>query len=94
MGLESLLISELEKLGVEQIEKNPGAIVLQADLGTAYRICLSSRVASRVLWRVAEKKADNVDALYAATCGVSWPDYFSSDKPVRILLDAQQVGEM
>ena len=89
-GLESLLISELEQLSIRVLEKTPGAVAVQTDLQSAYKVCLFSRVASRVLWKIAEKSVADVDNLYTATCEISWPDYFTSDKPVRILLDAPQ----
>ncbi|MCG8313766.1 MAG: bifunctional 23S rRNA (guanine(2069)-N(7))-methyltransferase RlmK/23S rRNA (guanine(2445)-N(2))-methyltransferase RlmL, partial [Pseudomonadales bacterium] len=93
-GLETLLTSELEQMDVNVLETQPGAVAIETDIYHAYQVCLHSRIASRVLWRVAEKNVASVDELYQATCAISWPDYFASDKPVRILLDAQQTQDI
>ncbi len=48
-GLETLLQEELEGLGVQNIERFPGRLVFKGTLEHAYRICMWSRLASRVL---------------------------------------------
>ena len=48
-GLETLLQEEVEGLGVQNIERFPGRLVFQGTLENAYRICMWSRLASRVL---------------------------------------------
>ncbi len=48
-GLEALLVEELNGLGVENIERFPGRLVFKGTLENAYRICMWSRLASRVL---------------------------------------------
>ncbi|MDX1695561.1 MAG: hypothetical protein R3208_17485, partial [Ketobacteraceae bacterium] len=81
-GTEALLLDEIQSLGGESWIKSSGAVTGQCDLATAYRICLWSRVGSRVLWQVAEVPATDPDALYRAAAEIPWDDYFSSDKRI------------
>lgn len=48
-GLETLLQEEVEALGVQDIERFPGRLVFKGTLENAYRVCMWSRLASRVL---------------------------------------------
>jgi len=48
-GLELLLEEEIAQLGASNVERKPGRLVFQGSLETAYRICMWSRLASRVL---------------------------------------------
>ncbi|WP_288384807.1 hypothetical protein, partial [uncultured Acinetobacter sp.] len=48
-GLETLLQQELQGLGIEKTERFAGRLILQGTLEQAYRICMWSRLASRVL---------------------------------------------
>ena len=42
-GLESLLAIEVAKLGATVISQQHGAIMVEGDLSTAYKLCLWSR---------------------------------------------------
>ena len=61
-GLENLLVEELQELIQNQsasiTEKKAGRIIIQGTLETAYRICLWSRLASRVLLPIHEEQKD------------------------------------
>src|SRR5690606_21678495 len=48
-GLETLLEEEIQGLGVQNIERFPGRLTFKGTLENAYRICMWSRLASRVL---------------------------------------------
>ena len=48
-GLETLLQEELQELGVQHIERLAGRLIFKGTLEHAYRICMWSRLASRVL---------------------------------------------
>lgn len=48
-GLETLLQQELENLGIQNIQRFAGRLVFKGTLENAYRVCMWSRLASRVL---------------------------------------------
>lgn len=77
-GLEYLLRDELAALGAEAREALAG-VRFEGTLETAYRACLESRLASRVLLPIAEFDAPDADALYAGVRAVDWSQHLAAD---------------
>jgi 23S rRNA (guanine2445-N2)-methyltransferase / 23S rRNA (guanine2069-N7)-methyltransferase len=73
-GLETALIEELVSLGLTQAQSERGALRLEATLEQAYRLCLWSRVASRVLVPLFAVRGDTPEALYANAVTYDWAD--------------------
>ncbi len=72
---EGLLLEELKTLGASgAIETRAGAS-FEGTLGQAYKVCLWSRVASRILLRLKTFPVGDPDALYEAVRQVSWEDH-------------------
>jgi 23S rRNA (guanine2445-N2)-methyltransferase / 23S rRNA (guanine2069-N7)-methyltransferase len=71
-----VLAAEVTRLGVEVERVQPTTVHARGALRDGYRLCLWSRVASRVLLPVAEVEASDDDALYAALRDVPWWDHF------------------
>ena len=69
-GFEHLLADELRSLGVPQVRPLAGQVSFGGALTDAYRVCLWSRLASRVLAVLARVDAHDSDALYGGA-GVS-----------------------
>ena len=63
-GLEDLLADELRVLGNDDIKQTNGGVWLEGTLEDAYRACLWSRLASRVMLKLAEFPIDKPDDLY------------------------------
>ncbi|HEX7325521.1 MAG TPA: bifunctional 23S rRNA (guanine(2069)-N(7))-methyltransferase RlmK/23S rRNA (guanine(2445)-N(2))-methyltransferase RlmL [Rhodanobacteraceae bacterium] len=82
-GLEYLLRDELAALGAEAHEALAG-VHFEGPLECAYRACLESRLASRVLLPVGEFAAVDADALYAGTGGIDWAQHFAADTTLAI----------
>ncbi len=57
---------------------------------SACRINLWSRIASRVLWRVAQGRAANEAELYAFAHGQNWSDWFAGQRTMRVDLTARR----
>ncbi|MBB3140244.1 bifunctional 23S rRNA (guanine(2069)-N(7))-methyltransferase RlmK/23S rRNA (guanine(2445)-N(2))-methyltransferase RlmL [Halomonas organivorans] len=75
-GLELLLAEELAALGAEPGKTTLAGVHFQADLETAYRACLWSRLANRVvLCLVREEGIETPDQLRAVAAGVAWRDH-------------------
>lgn len=71
-GLEAALIQELAALGLRDAKRERGALRLEATLEQAYRICLWSRVASRVLVPLFSAPGNTPEALYEHAVGYDW----------------------
>ncbi|MBN2055362.1 23S rRNA (guanine(2445)-N(2))/(guanine(2069)-N(7))-methyltransferase, partial [bacterium] len=76
---EDLLVEELARLGVVQVKERPGGVRFEGSLETAYRVCLWSRLAARVLLPIAEFDAAGRDELYAGAKAVDWTAHMAVD---------------
>jgi putative N6-adenine-specific DNA methylase len=87
-GLEALLCAELAALGAKQAAAVPGGVAFQGDWAVCYAANLWSRLASRVLWRVAEFGYAGEDDLYEATRKVDWTRHFAVERTLRVNVSA------
>lgn len=76
-GFERLLADELEGLGVPRVRPLQGQVSFDGGLVDAYRACLWSRLASRVLLVLARVGAADADELYEGASGVAWEDHLA-----------------
>jgi 23S rRNA (guanine2445-N2)-methyltransferase / 23S rRNA (guanine2069-N7)-methyltransferase len=76
-GAEDLLVTELESLGVDGPRSRTGGVAFEGSLELGYRVCLWSRLAGRVLLRVAELPAGNADELYEAARAIAWTEHLA-----------------
>lgn len=74
-GLEPLLHGELRDLRLARTESQVGGCVFEGTLGDARRVNLWSRVAIRVLRRMARFMAPDETTLYETAKGVEWERY-------------------
>jgi 23S rRNA (guanine2445-N2)-methyltransferase / 23S rRNA (guanine2069-N7)-methyltransferase len=75
-GLEPLLAKELAALGAESVKEQGGGVAFAGDLTTAYRACLESRLASRILLPLSRFELTDADTLYQGARAVEWTDVF------------------
>jgi 23S rRNA (guanine2445-N2)-methyltransferase / 23S rRNA (guanine2069-N7)-methyltransferase len=78
-GLEYLLRDELRALGADDAREGLAGVALSGPLELAYRACLWSRLASRVLLQLAEFDAADADALYAGVQAIDWSQHLAVD---------------
>jgi 23S rRNA (guanine2445-N2)-methyltransferase / 23S rRNA (guanine2069-N7)-methyltransferase len=71
-GLPPILAAELHQLGAQKILPGNTGVTFEGDLETAYRVCLWSRTASRVLLPLTTVKADTPEQLYAEAKMIRW----------------------
>ncbi|MDT8409382.1 MAG: bifunctional 23S rRNA (guanine(2069)-N(7))-methyltransferase RlmK/23S rRNA (guanine(2445)-N(2))-methyltransferase RlmL [Wenzhouxiangellaceae bacterium] len=83
-GLEELLAEELSKLRLADVKVRRGGASFAANLAGAYRACLWSRVANRILLPLAEFEADDDDALYRGVREINWDDHLGPDNTLAI----------
>jgi putative N6-adenine-specific DNA methylase len=89
-GLEALLAAELAALGAKNAAAVPGGVAFSGDWRVCYAANLWSRLASRVLWRVAEFDYAGEEDLHAAARQVDWMRYFSVERTLRVNVSAQK----
>ncbi len=71
-GLEGLLLEEASNLGLEEAREHTSAIRGMATMETAYRLCLWSRLANRVLLVLKRFSVQDAETLYEGVLEVDW----------------------
>jgi putative N6-adenine-specific DNA methylase len=87
-GLEEVLSDELAALGAEHISITDGGVGFSGVFELGQRACLWSRVASRVLWQVADGEYRVEDDIYRLARTVDWPHMFASHHTIRVETNA------
>ena len=83
-GMVAVLMSELIDLGVKAAREQPAGVEFNADLAIAYRICLWSRTANRLLLPLTNFHADTAEALYNGVQSIDWTEHFSQHATLAI----------
>jgi 23S rRNA (guanine2445-N2)-methyltransferase / 23S rRNA (guanine2069-N7)-methyltransferase len=76
-GLEELLAAELRDLGAPRVEVVRAGVSFAGSLEVAYRACLWSRVANRVLLPLGSFPAETPEELYAGVRSIRWSEHVS-----------------
>ncbi|MCF6267371.1 MAG: bifunctional 23S rRNA (guanine(2069)-N(7))-methyltransferase RlmK/23S rRNA (guanine(2445)-N(2))-methyltransferase RlmL [Desulfuromusa sp.] len=84
LGLEPLLLTELEGLGAVDVKQERAGVRFSGGLETAYRACLWSRLASRILLPLANFAAADPDQLYAAVSEIDWSVHLTIDQTLAV----------
>lgn len=78
-GMLPLLAKELVEMGIKETKQEQGNIRFVGTLEDAYRVCLWSRVAIRVLMPIAHFSATTTDALYQGIYDLPWEDHIDAE---------------
>jgi putative N6-adenine-specific DNA methylase len=87
-GLEALLAEDLIAAGAKDVKQVPGGAEFVGTWETCYRVNLESRIATRVLWRVARGPYRNENDVYRIALDVEWPRLFDVDYSIRVYTTA------
>ncbi|NYZ63962.1 bifunctional 23S rRNA (guanine(2069)-N(7))-methyltransferase RlmK/23S rRNA (guanine(2445)-N(2))-methyltransferase RlmL [Luteimonas deserti] len=90
-GLEYLLVDELLALGCAHATATTAGANVVGTLEDAQRAVLWSRLASRVLWPLAEFACADEDALYTGARAVPWTEHL--DASTTLAVDAHVSGD-
>ena len=90
-GLEYLLADELVALGCARATATMAGANAEGSLADAQRAVLWSRLASRVLWPLAEFDCPDEHALYEGASQVDWPQHLAAGNTLAV--DAHVSGE-
>jgi len=83
-GMEELLAAELRDLGADAVEVGRAGVSFKGALEMAYRACLWSRVANRVLLPLASFPAPTPEALYAGVRTIRWSDHIAPQRTLAV----------
>ena len=89
-GIEALLADELMQLGALEVKQITAGVSFRGTLETAYRACLWSRLASRILMPLSSFVATDPDQLYEACLSFPWEEHFTAEQTFAV--DASLVG--
>lgn len=99
-GLESALAEELREIAqypavvaaapFEVHREVPGGVPFSGEMAAAYAVNLHSRIASRVLLRVAQRGYRHEDDIYALARQQRWDQWFSPDESLRVDITAHK----
>lgn len=99
-GLESALADELREIAVrpdvdalapfDVHREVPGGVSFSGDMAAAYAVNLHSRIASRVLLRVAARGYRHEDDIYELARAQRWDQWFGPDETIKIELTAHR----
>ncbi len=82
--MENLLVEELRDFNAAEVAETRGGATFTGTLETAYRACLWSRVANRVLLPLAAFPAATPEALYQGVRGISWKEHFGLENSFAV----------
>ena len=83
-GLEYLLADELVALGCARATATVAGANVEGELADAQRAVLWSRLASRILWPIAEFDCGDEHALYTGAAEVDWPKHVGPGHSIAV----------
>ena len=83
-GVGDLLAAEVISFGAEGTRESAAGVSFTGTLEVAYRACLWSRVASRILLPLAEFQVTSEDDLYKGVRDIPWEEHFSPDSTFAV----------
>lgn len=91
-GVESLLLAELRALGAADVRETVAGVHFSGPWAMAYRACLWSRLANRILWPLAKVPAGDADTLYRELLRIEWGDLFAAEKTIAVTFTGENRG--
>ncbi len=88
-AMEGILADELKSLGVEHIKATLAGIAFEGSLETAYRICLWSRIANRVLLVLKSFDVKSQDDLYHGVQSINWAEHIDAAASIAVTFSAK-----
>jgi putative N6-adenine-specific DNA methylase len=87
-GLETMLANELNALGAQEVRTTDGGVHFTGSFSLSYCVNLHSRIASRVLWRVAIAHYRNEQDIFDTAYALPWNDWFDTSHTIRVNMTA------
>lgn len=87
--MEDILADELRSLGAINVKSTLAGAYFEGDLQTAYRICLWSRIANRVLLQLSTFKVASQDDLYQGVSQTNWFEHLQAEGSFAVTFNAK-----
>lgn len=88
--IESILCKELSSLGIRSVRPGFCGAFLPATLENVFKVNYQSRVATRVLWPLAQFRCHHKDDLYRQAKAIPWASILSCDKTFAVDANVHQ----
>lgn len=89
-GLSGVLADELSTLGATNVSAQEAGVGFDGDKALGYRVNLHSRLASRLLQRVAHFPYENEQQIYDAATLLAWPSWFDVSRTIKVEINAHR----
>ncbi len=87
-GLEGVLAQELAALKAENVLPADGGVAFSGSMLTMMQANLHSRIASRILWELAEKPYRSEDDIFRMARDLEWPELFAVENTIKVNVTA------
>ncbi len=88
-AMETILTDELKSLGINDIKATMAGVAFQGDLETAYRACLWSRTANRILLVLSSFTVKTQDDLYKGVQQINWFEHINPEDTFAVSFSAK-----
>ncbi|GAB6141724.1 bifunctional 23S rRNA (guanine(2069)-N(7))-methyltransferase RlmK/23S rRNA (guanine(2445)-N(2))-methyltransferase RlmL [Methylosoma difficile] len=88
-AMEPMLTEELQALGVNQFKATLAGVAFQGDLSLAYRVCLWSRTANRVLLELSSFTVRSQEDLYRGVQQINWFEHIDPEDSIAVTFNAK-----
>ena len=88
-AMETILTDELKSLGINDIKATMAGVGFQGDLETAYRACLWSRTANRILLVLSSFTVKTQDDLYKGVQQINWFEHINPEDTFAVSFSAK-----
>ena len=88
-AMEDILVDELRTLGAGNVKSTIAGAYFEGDLATAYRVCLWSRIANRVLLQLSAFKVTSQDDLYQGVQKIDWFEHLAPEGSFAVTFNAK-----
>jgi 23S rRNA (guanine2445-N2)-methyltransferase / 23S rRNA (guanine2069-N7)-methyltransferase len=88
-AMEDILADELRTLGAINIKSTIAGAYFEGDLSIAYRVCLWSRIANRVLLQLSTFKVTSQDDLYQGIKKINWFEHLQPEGSFAVTFNAK-----
>jgi len=83
-GIETLLAEELRDLGLKDVKETRAGAYFTGTIADAYKVCLWTRLANRVLLPIAKFDVEDTDVLYDQIKQINWSDHMAVDQTLAV----------
>ncbi|MCX7097910.1 MAG: bifunctional 23S rRNA (guanine(2069)-N(7))-methyltransferase RlmK/23S rRNA (guanine(2445)-N(2))-methyltransferase RlmL [Methylococcales bacterium] len=88
-AMETLLTEELKSLGINNIKATMAGVAFEGDLETAYRACLWSRTANRILLVLSSFEVKSQEDLYNGVQKINWFEHINPEDSFAVSFSAK-----